>query len=190
MRIGFFGGSFNPPTKAHISLAKKALEVCKLDKVVFVPMGDSYEKEGLAKAKDRYNMLKIVCDKEMGLEVSDLELETKERMYAIDAFRLIEKMYPDNEKYYIIGADNFINLLNWKESRELIKKYKYIVLEREEIDIKTYIEENFKEHMKDIWIIKNEEHKKCSSSLYRNGLSKDMVEKDVLDYIEENKLFI
>lgn len=38
MKIGFFGGSFNPPTKAHINLAKKALNICKLDKVIFVPM--------------------------------------------------------------------------------------------------------------------------------------------------------
>ncbi len=189
MKIGFFGGSFNPPTKAHISLAKKALKICKLDKVIFVPMGDSYEKEELEKAEDRYNMLKIVCKQEEGLEVSDLEIEKKEKMHAIDAFRLIEKIYPNDEKYYIIGADNFINLLDWKDSEELIKRYKYIVLERAEIDIKTYIEENLQKHMKYIWIIKNEEHKKCSSSLFRQGLSKDMIDREVLAYIEEKGLF-
>lgn len=189
MKIGFFGGSFNPPTKAHINLAKKALNICKLDKVIFVPMGDIYEKKGLVKAEHRYNMLKIVCEKEIGLEVSDLEIKAKEKMYAIDAFKLIEKAYPYDEKYYIIGADNFINLLNWKNSKELIEKYEYIVLERKNIDIKTYIEKNLKEYIKKIYIIENEEHRNCSSSLFRQGLNKDMVEEEVLAYIEGKGLF-
>lgn len=59
MKIGFFGGCFNPPTNAHINLAKKVLKECKLDKVVFVPVGDFYDKKELVPAKHRYNMLKI-----------------------------------------------------------------------------------------------------------------------------------
>jgi len=61
MKIGFFGGSFNPPTKAHIELAQKVIEKYVLDKVIFVPMGDFYVKEGLASSKDRLNMLKLAC---------------------------------------------------------------------------------------------------------------------------------
>ena len=74
MKIGFFGGCFNPPTIAHINLVKLAKEKCKLDKVIFVPVGDFYYKKELAKAKDRYNMLKILCKNEDSLEVSDIEL--------------------------------------------------------------------------------------------------------------------
>ncbi len=61
MRIGFFGGCFNPPTNAHINLAKKALKECNLDKVIFVTVGDFYDKKELVPGKDRYNMLKIAC---------------------------------------------------------------------------------------------------------------------------------
>ncbi len=61
MRIGFFGGCFNPPTNAHINLAKKALKECNLDKVIFVPVGDFYDKKELELAKHRYNMLEIAC---------------------------------------------------------------------------------------------------------------------------------
>lgn len=189
MKIGFFGGSFNPPTNAHISLAKKALEVCKLDKVIFVPMGDSYEKKDLAKAKDRYNMLEIVCTKETKLEVSDLEIKENRKMHAIDAFRLIDRVYSNSENYFIIGADNFINLSNWKDSEELIGRYKYIVLEREDIDIRKYIEENVKEQVKGIFIVKNEEHKNISSSLFRDMKSKENVPKEVFDYIMENHIY-
>lgn len=52
MKIGFFGGCFNPPTIAHINLAKKVLEKCNLDKLIFVPIGDFYSKKDLAK-RDR-----------------------------------------------------------------------------------------------------------------------------------------
>lgn len=189
MRIGFFGGSFNPPTNAHINLAKKVLENCKLDKVIFVPMGDSYEKKGLAKAKDRYNMLEIACHKEAKLEVSDLEIRENRKMHAIDAFRLIERVYPNSKNYFIIGADNFINLLNWKDSEELIKRYKYIVLEREDIDIRKYIEKNLKEQAKNIVIVENEEYKNTSSSSFRNMRNKENVSKEIFNYIVENDIY-
>lgn len=61
MKIGFFGGCFNPPTNAHINLAKKVLKECKLDKVIFVPVGNFYDKKELVSGEHRYNMLKIAC---------------------------------------------------------------------------------------------------------------------------------
>ena len=61
MKIGFFGGCFNPPTNAHINLAKRALKECNLDKVIFVPIGNFYKKNELISGEHRYNMLKIAC---------------------------------------------------------------------------------------------------------------------------------
>ncbi len=63
MKIGFFGGCFNPPTNAHINLAQRALKECGLDKVIFVPVGNFYEKKELISGHHRYNMLKIVCER-------------------------------------------------------------------------------------------------------------------------------
>ena len=157
MKIGFFGGSFNPPTNAHINLAKKALEKCLIDKIIFVPMGDLYEKENLAKAQERYNMLKIICSKDNRLEVSDVELKINKNLTTIEAFRLIEKLYPDDDKYFLMGADNFVKIVNWEESEQLINKYKYIVFERENIDLKKYIDENLKKQTINVYIIKNDE---------------------------------
>ena len=69
MKIGFFGGSFNPPSIAHLKLAKKAIKECKLDKVIFVPIGDFYDKEDLAPISDRIQMLKISCKNCNDIEV-------------------------------------------------------------------------------------------------------------------------
>ena len=195
MRIGFFGGSFNPPTNGHINLAKKAIKMCNLDKLIFVPMGDFYEKKDLAKAKDRLSMLKlaILSDSESNLEVSDLEIKEARKMSAIEAFRLIEENYPNEEKLFVMGADNFINILNWKESEELLNKYKYIVFERKDIDIKKFIEEDLKKYKTQITIVKNIEHKNTSSSKFREENKKnnmqDIVPKEVFDYIIKNDIY-
>ena len=196
MRIGFFGGSFNPPTKGHINLAKKAIGECNLDKVIFVPMGDLYEKKNLVSAKHRFNMLKIAClsDNKNNFEVSDIEIKEKRKMSAIEAFRLIEKNYPEAEKFFIMGADNFINILNWKESKELLNKYKYIVFERENIDIKKFVNEDLKQYKVQVSIIENLEHKATSSSKFRERRKEsdmqDIVQKEVLEYIIKNKIYV
>lgn len=193
MKIGFFGGSFNPPTKAHINLAIEALDKCKLDKLVFVPMGDTYKKAGLAKAEDRLKMLEIVCENanDKKLEVSDIELKLTKRIHAIDAFKLIKKSYPNDEAFFIMGADNFTNILNWKQSEELIENYKYIIFERKEIDLGKYIEahEEIKKHKENIKIIQNKEHKNTSSSEFRGSKDKEIISKEVLEYIKENKIY-
>ncbi len=192
MKIGFFGGAFNPPTNAHINLAKKAIKNCNLDKVIFVPMNDFYEKKELVKAKDRYNMLQIACKASMNkkLEVSNIEIKENRKLTTISAFRLIEKVYKESENYFIIGADNFINILNWKESEELLKKYKYIVFERNEINLKDFIDKNLGKYKENIKIISNEEYKNISSSIFRNKKERDNILcEEVHQYIIENKLY-
>ena len=193
MKIGFFGGCFNPPTFAHINLAKKALKESNLDKVIFVPVGDFYDKKDLAPAIDRYNMLKIIADKIEKIEVSDIELCEKRKLFAIDVFRLIKEKYPNDDLFFIMGADNFIKVLQWKNSEVLSTQYKYIVFERENINIKEYIKNKFKSN---VIIIENSEYKTFSSSKYRNNKKNldiddlNIVPDDVLEYINKNKLYI
>lgn len=197
MKIGFFGGCFNPPTNAHINLVKLAIKRCKLDKAIFVPVGDSYYKKDLAKARDRYNMLEILCKNEENIEVSDIELKEKRKLFAIDAFKLIEEKYIDNDIYFIMGADNFINILKWKNFDELITKYKYIVFDRAYINLKEYINENeiLKKNKSKIQIIENSDYTNCSSSDIRDNLknknvkNNELISKEILDYIMQNNLY-
>ncbi len=189
MKIGFFGGSFNPPTNAHIMLAEKIINECKLDKVIFVPMGDFYPKNNLAKSKDRFNMLKIACKDKDNMEVSDIELKSQENLHAIDAFMLIEKNYPNDDRYFIMGADNFVNIKNWKESEMLINNYKFIVIEREKINLKEYIEKNYKKQKENFIVIENSGYKDHSSSNYRNNNMQDIIPEKVLEYIKENAIY-
>lgn len=134
-KIGFFGGCFNPPSNVHIELAKKVQKEHKLDSVIFVLVGDFYEKAGLAKAKDRYNMLKIAIKGEKDLDIDDIELHINKKIYAVDIFKLIAEKYCNDDIYYIMGSDNFDKMPKWKDYDDIKDKYKYIVIEREDSEI-------------------------------------------------------
>ena len=168
-KIGFFGGSFNPPSKTHISLAKKLLKEKTIDKVIFVPVGDFYNKQELIQAKHRYNMLKIATEELGNVEVSDIEMHINKKLYAADIFELIEKEHNNSENYYIMGADNYNKMHMWKDYEEIKNKYKYIVLERNKKDISSTNIRN---------MIKN------------NLNTSDVLDENVLKYIQKNQLYI
>ncbi len=142
-------------------------------------------------------MLKIACQNFKKLEVSDLEKNIKNKIYASDAFKLIEENYPNIDIFFIMGADNFIKIMEWKNAKDIIKKYKYIILERTNINVQEYIEKNeyLKKYKENIKIIKNEEHKSCSSSEIRdiikkkNEIIEDMIQDEVYEYVKKNNIF-
>lgn len=164
-RFGFFGGCFNPPTIAHIELIEKAIKDKNLDMVYFVPMGDLYKKENLIPAFHRVNMLKIAMKEKM--DILNISIDSKKDLKAIDTFRIIEKEFNKSDNYFIMGSDNFENIKFWKDSEELLKNYKYIVLNREDDISSSRVREK----------IKNNED--VSQFIY----------KDVEQYILENKLY-
>lgn len=164
-RYGFFGGCFNPPTIAHIELIEQTIKDNNLDMVYFVPMGDLYKKENLISAFHRVNMLKIAIKEKM--EILNISIDSKKDLKAIDTFRIIEKQFNQSDNYFIMGPDNFKNIKFWKDSEELLKNYKYIVLNREN----------------DISSSKAREKIKNNEDVSR------FIYKDVEQYILENKLY-
>lgn len=197
-KYGFFGGSFNPVTKAHIDLAIEIVEKYKLDKIVFVPVGNHYTKEGLANEQHRYNMLEIATDKYEKLEVSNIELNQDKNLTTLEAFNKIEETFADIEKFYIIGEDNLYKILFSQDSDTLVKNYKYIVIKRDIKEIRDLIKINkkFIENEKNFMIMENVNHKDTSSTKVRELMiekNREVVKimnKKVLDYIEKNKLYM
>lgn len=183
-KIGFFGGCFNPPTIAHMEIAKKAIEVLNLDKLVFVPMGNKYSKNDLIDFKHRYEMLKIYCNNESKFEVSKLQENQIDKTYAIDTFKKLKELYKDSENFYIMGIDNFLKMKEWKNYQELMEEYQYIVFRRNEI-----LEEEQYNNVKFVELNLN-----ISSSDVRNLIKQDkstenLLYKDVEQYIKNNKLY-
>jgi len=194
-RYGFFGGSFNPPTKAHYYLAEKVIETVNLDKLFFVPVGNYYKKDGLVDEKYRYEMLKLMCSKNEKMEVLDIELNVHKQLKAIDAFKMIKYKYPKDNLYYIMGADNLAKISKWESSEELIKNFKFIILNRGNYVIEDIIKNNslLLEHKNNFIELENNEHSNTSSTDVRNKIKSKDMNIDILDevqtYIKENRLY-
>ena len=169
-KLGFFGGCFNPVTKAHIDLIRDVIKKENLSKVYFVPMGDFYCKNNLIPVNHRIAMLKLAIKNEKKMDI--LHISNKDsKTRAIDSFKLIEEKFKNSEHFFIMGSDNYKKLPNWENSEKLINNYKYIVLDRD------------KGITKDI-----------SSSIARekirmNESANDLISEQVLQYIKINNLY-
>lgn len=168
-KIGFFGGCFNPPTNIHIKIANNLIKTKKLDKVIFVPVNDSYIKSGLISAEHRLNMIKLAIKDNNKLEVDDIETKEDKKLFAVDAFELINQKYSKKcEVYFIMGSDNFEKMSKWKDYNK-IKDQKYIVIKRDKNVISsTEIRE---------MIAKNDSE------------AQKYLSREVYKYIEQNKLY-
>ena len=195
-KLGFFGGSFNPPTHAHINIAKMSIEKFNLDAVYFVPVGNLYNKPSLIDENYRYKMLKLICDDK--IKVENIELGRKEPLNTLQAFDLIEQKYKNTENYYIMGADNFEKLPTWKNSKELIENYKYIIFERNSSNSKSMIDtqELLKQNRDNFKFLNVEQYSNVSSGIIReliqNGNYKERekyTRPEIVQYIKENKLY-
>ncbi len=183
MRIGIFGGSFNPPHKKHIKIANELIDKNYVDKVIFVPTGNSYSKRDLIDFEDRYNMLKLL--ETNNILVSDISREDKYTYEVLDYFN-----NGTDELFFICGIDNLDNFDKWKRYEYVLEKYKLLVINRSgySFDI---IKDKYNS---DNIILANIETENISSSMIREKLNNnedvsEYVDGKVLKYIKDKKLY-
>lgn len=111
MKIGILGGSFDPPHIAHALICRTVKEKLNLDEVWIMPCyGHTFNKQ-LSPVKDRLNM--SLCLQEQHIRVSTYEIETASKGYTIKTLRALQKMYPKNEYYWIMGSDQLEKFHTW-----------------------------------------------------------------------------
>lgn len=125
MKIGVYGGTFNPPHLGHITAARSVFELLKLDKLLIIPTGCPPHKElpkGSPTAEQRLEMTRLAAD-QLGLgdraEALDIELRREGRSYTSDTLKEIHRMYPDAELWLLMGTDMFLTLQAWHEPGEI-----------------------------------------------------------------------
>ena len=171
--IAVFGGSFNPPTIAHISLAKQVLaKMDNLEKVILVPVSTRYNKNGLASDEIRFNMLEQICAKEPGLEVSRLELDSDKQLYTIETLRKIKQQNPNKQIYFVLGTDNLKELETWHKVYELLSSFNFIVLKRDEDIVSDIIDKStiLKKYKSSFFELKGMDTVDLSSSYVRKRI--------------------
>lgn len=141
MKICLFGGTFDPIHKGHIHIAKNALSEFELDKVIFVPTGNSYMKKDVSPAIHRLNMLKIALKNYPEFEISDIEIKREGYTYTRDTIKEIKEIYPDAEIYFLIGTDTLFMIEKWVEPEYLFNNLIFIVADRKDDNSKEKAEE-------------------------------------------------
>jgi nicotinate-nucleotide adenylyltransferase len=131
MRIGLFGGSFDPVHNAHVALAGQALQALRLDEVRWVPAGQPWQKtRAMTPAVHREAMVRLATAAEPRCVLDRIELEREGASYTLDTVRAVQAQHPGSECFLLIGADQYANLHTWHGWQELLGRVVLAVANR------------------------------------------------------------
>lgn len=196
MKICISGGTFDPIHNGHIEIAKIALSQFNLDKVIFMPTGNSYMKSDVTPSIHRYNMLKLAIEGIDKFEISDLEIKRAGYTYTKDTVAYFKENYPDDELYFLIGTDTLFMLEKWYMPEYLFKNLIFIVAKRGDADSVAKAEELKEKFNADIRFMHNDIIDISSTEIREEFDNKSYDEfnnrffdKKVFEYIKENHLY-
>lgn len=203
MKIGLFGGTFNPPHKGHERLLAHFCEKLQFDKVFVVPDKRPVHKicDDLALDSERLDMCRLAFS-DPKYEVSSMEIDRESDSYTVYTVRALRERYPNAEIYLIIGSDMFLSFHKWYKCRELLETCTLCVVSRAQADdinrLRTYAFEQFriyiKEHEGKHILLSPVEPFEVSSSELRARIANGedisaYLSPQVENYIKEKKLY-
>ena len=133
IKIGLFGGTFNPVHNAHLRAAVEIRDIFRLDAVEFIPAALPPHKNSreLATPEMRVEMIRLAVSGKNGLSVSDVELMRSGRSFTVDTLESYRKRYCGNAMlFFIIGLDAFLDIHTWKSHEALFRMASFIVMTR------------------------------------------------------------
>lgn len=191
MRIGIFGGSFNPIHSGHAIIAHHIITSGVVDRLWLMvsPVNPlKVDKEQQVKDTDRLRMVEMVSRPMEGVETSAFEFTMPKPSYTVDTLNALQEKFPDDEFYLVIGADNWVVFDRWRNNEEILAKYHLLVYPRLGFDVEIPEELRDRVTLVDAPIIE------LSSTMVRERLAKGLsvryyVPDEVLSYIERNNLY-
>lgn len=137
MRIGIFGGTFNPPHNGHVRAAQEMIRCLQLDRLIMVPTAVPPHKalpEGSPDGPARVQLVRAAASAVPGAVVSDLEQQRQGPSYTVDTLRQLRARYPDAELYLQMGTDMFLSFDQWREPEKICAMAQLVPLLREKAD--------------------------------------------------------
>lgn len=197
MKIAVFGGAFNPVHREHVNLAKFAVKELKLDKIIIMPSAVSPHKSGKLAVGfwHRYEACRIAFGDIKQAEVSNYELTRGGVSYTYLTCEHIASLYPDAERYLIVGGDMLASFPEWKNPQTILKLFNLAACAREELDsfkqAKDRVEKLFGGKVFALPFV----GEKVSSTAVRTLASLDekfdgYVPEEVCQYIKSNGLYV
>ena len=135
------GGSFNPPTIAHLRLMLAAVEAVGAQKGIFVPSNDAYVRKKMKRQhleretipeQLRLEMLEVMCGEDSRLTAEPCEYERDERAKTYETMETIQEKYPHALIYFVVGGDKLKVMSRWHRKEEFLEKFRIIVVKRED----------------------------------------------------------
>jgi len=133
MRIGFFGGTFDPVHHGHLLLARDALEHARLDRIEFVPAAQApLKKEGRPRAspKQRLSMLELAIEGQPDFTIATVEIDRGGVSYTVNTLESLRADHPGDELFWIIGGDQAAQLGNWQRIDRICEIATFLCLQR------------------------------------------------------------
>ena len=188
MKVGIYGGTFDPIHFGHLITARYLLEYRELDKLIFIPCYISPHKvhKFSSDENSRLQMLKLALENEPKFEISEYELENKEISYTVKTLEHYSKIYDDIE--LIIGYDNLLVFPDWKEPDRIFELATVVVLKR-----KTDLNERINKYFELAEFVESPIVEISSTDIRNRINQKKSVEfllpNSVIDYIKKNNLY-
>ncbi len=133
MRLGLFGGTFNPIHLGHLRAAVEVREAFNLDRLLLIPSAHPPHKmaDHVASAEDRLEMVRLAIHGEPSLEASDVELARPGLSYTIETLRYFQEQFgSESDIHFIVGQDAFSEITTWKSYQALFVTAHFIVMTR------------------------------------------------------------
>jgi nicotinate-nucleotide adenylyltransferase len=131
MKIGIFGGTFNPIHYGHLRSAEEVRLISGLDRIFFVPSGNPpLKRKDLTDAGHRYNMVSIAARDNPFFEVLDIESTRPGKSFTVSTLQQLLKDYADADFSFISGVDAFLDIPNWREPEKILSLVNFIVISR------------------------------------------------------------
>jgi nicotinate-nucleotide adenylyltransferase len=138
LKVGIFGGTFDPVHLGHMVIAEQVMGELDLSRVVFVPGGIPPHKEASsvrAHAEDRFDMVDAAVAGNERFAVDRVEVDAGRPMHSVETVRILKARSPDDEWFFISGADEVSNLLAWKDPDLLLEEVVMVAATRPGYDL-------------------------------------------------------
>ena len=196
MKIGVFGGAFNPVHNGHLHLAQAYFDGLGLDKLIFIPTCKPPHKTDrfLLDGESRVKMLELAIENKP-YEISTIEFDRSEKSYTYDTLVELKKLYKNDDIFLIIGADQFLGFDTWYRYSDILDMAVLCTCARESEQEKLEIIKKANElGIADRYYLSDKPVLKVSSSQIRDGLKNgddvsSLLPKKVLNYILEKGLY-
>jgi len=189
MKVGIFGGSFNPPTIAHLRLANYIVENNIVDEVLIMPCYKSLYLKGL---EDGYKRLDMIAVSAHHPRVKPFDWEIKNKIDGPGTYKIMKMLheeFPFGELYFITGLDNSQKVRTWKNGDKIIDSMKFIIVPRSGIEVTDKWFLNPPHIYLDKYESDDISSTKVKQLLKDNADTSKLLDKRVKDYIIHNKLY-